>query len=197
MNDVVWHTTSMSKRDRQEMNGHQSFAIWLTGLSGAGKSTVADALELELCNRKVRTYLLDGDNLRLGINSNLGFSDEDRSENIRRVSEVAKLFVDAGLVVITAVISPRTADRMKAKERFDECEFFEVFVDCPMDVCQKRDPKGLYKKALSGEILNFTGIGSAYEAPSQPDVIVRTDKQSVQDCVNEIIAYFISVGVLV
>jgi len=185
--NLTWHENSISKENRREKNGHASFAIWLTGLSGAGKSTLANALEIALHQMDVHTHLLDGDNLRMGINSNLGFSEEDRQENVRRVSEVAKLFVDAGIVVIAAIISPMHADRNQAKQKFDQNEFFEIFVECPIDVCQKRDPKGLYQKALNGQISDFTGIHTPYEPPTHPDVIVPTDQLSVEEGVAKII----------
>jgi adenylyl-sulfate kinase len=185
--NLTWHRTSITKRDRQELKGHSSFAIWFTGLSGAGKSTLANVLEETLLNSGVHTYLLDGDNLRMGINGNLGFSEKDRQENIRRVAEVARLFVDAGIVVIVAVISPKKEDRDNAKLKFKHNEFLEVFVDCPIEVCQKRDPKGLYRKATQGKIKNFTGIDSPYEPPGNPDIIAKTNIESVDENVQEII----------
>lgn len=187
--NVTWQKTSISKQDRRKKNGHASFAIWLTGLSGAGKSTLANALEVALHELGIHTYLLDGDNLRMGINANLGFSEENRKENVRRVSEVAKLFVDAGIVVIAAIISPIQRDREDAKRRFGQNEFFEVFVDCPIDVCQKRDPKGLYQKARNGQISNFTGLHSPYEAPSNPDIVVRTDRLSIEEGAAKVISF--------
>jgi adenylylsulfate kinase len=185
--NLTWHKTTVTKRDRQKMNGHASFVIWLTGLSGSGKSTVANALEKVLLHMGVHTYLLDGDNLRMGINSNLGFSEKERKENIRRVAETAKLFVDAGIVVITAVISPILEDRKQAKQKFAPNEFFEVFIDCPIEICKKRDPKGLYRKAQSGEISNFTGISSPYERPTNPDITVQTHRSSIDESVDKII----------
>lgn len=196
MSQVVWQPTQVTKQDRRVQNGHSSFTIWMTGLSGAGKSTVASALEFELHRRGLKTYLLDGDNLRHGINGDLGFSESDRSENIRRVSEIAKLFVDAGMIVIAGLISPTRDDRDKAKARFGDNEFFEIFVDCPVEVCKERDPKGLYKKALAGEIRNFTGIDAAYEPPLHPDVTLHTNRQSVEACVNQVIQYLETRGVL-
>ena len=167
---VVWHESNISKADRAKVKDQKPKCIWLTGLSGSGKSTLANALEVALTEQGKHTYLLDGDNVRHGLNKNLGMSDEDRTENIRRVSEVAKLMVDAGLIVVTAFISPFRADRDAARELFEDGEFVEVFVDTPLEVCEKRDPKGLYKKARSGEIKDFTGIDSAYEAPEAPEV---------------------------
>ncbi|KYP81603.1 adenylyl-sulfate kinase [Ferroacidibacillus organovorans] len=174
---------TVTKEDFHKQNGHRSTAIWLTGLSGAGKSTIATALETELFRRGIHTYLLDGDNVRLGLNRDLGFSEEDRRENIRRVAEVSKLFVEAGTVVIVAFISPYRNDRDEARARFEEGEFLEVFVDCPIDVCEERDPKGLYKKAKAGTIPQFTGISSPYEPPLQPEFHLRTDLHSPEACV--------------
>ena len=165
---------------RDRPNGHRGAVVWLTGLSGAGKSTIAQALEGELFERGMHTYVLDGDNIRHGLNSNLGFSPEDRVENIRRVSEVAKLMADAGTVAITAFISPYRLDRRRAREIALEgnAEFVEVFVDAPLAVCEERDPKKLYEKARAGEIRDFTGIDAPYEAPEDAEIVVRTDQQS-------------------
>ncbi|WP_067621208.1 adenylyl-sulfate kinase [Alicyclobacillus acidiphilus] len=196
MSQVVWQPTQVTKKDRRIQNQHSSFVLWLTGLSGAGKSTVASALELELHRRGLRTYLLDGDNLRHGINADLGFAQKDRSENIRRVSEIAKLFVDAGMIVIAGLISPTREDRDKARARFEQNEFFEVFIDCPVEVCKERDPKGLYKKALAGEIRNFTGIDAEYEVPLHPDLTLHTNKQSVEESVRQIIQFLEDKGLL-
>ncbi|WAH36937.1 adenylyl-sulfate kinase [Alicyclobacillus dauci] len=188
-NNVTWHQTSVSRNSRQQRNGHRGCVIWLTGLSGSGKSTVANQLSLALFQRGVQTYVLDGDNLRCGINSNLGFSDEDRDENVRRVAEVAKLFVDAGMVVIAAVISPMKHQRDMARKKFGANEFVEVFVDCPLDVCQTRDPKGLYKKARQGKIVGFTGIDAPYQPPAHPQVTVQTHVQSIEQGVDRILHY--------
>ena len=165
--------------------------VWFTGLSGAGKSTIAQALERELFNRAMHTYVLDGDNIRHGLNSNLGFSPEDRVENIRRVSEVAKLMADSGVVVITAFISPYRMDRRRAREIALEgnAEFVEVFVEAPLEVCEARDPKNLYKKARAGEIRDFTGIDAPYEAPEDPEIVVRTDRQTVDESVATILEH--------
>lgn len=194
--NITWHKNSLSHEERSLRNGHPSFVLWLTGLSGAGKSTLANALEVALFEAGIHTYLLDGDNLRMGINRNLGFSAEDRSENIRRVGEVAKLFVDAGMVIITAVISPLEEDRRKARASFQDGEFIEVFVDCPIDVCKERDPKGLYKKALEGEIKNFTGIDSPYERPVEPEMTVRTDLYEVSELVEQVMEQLKARGLL-
>lgn len=170
-------------------NGHPSFVIWLTGLSGAGKSTLASALDTRLFEMGMATYVLDGDNVRMGLNANLGFTEADRHENIRRVGEVARLFVDAGIVTVASLISPLEVDRTQARERFAPGEFIEVFVNCPVEECMKRDPKGLYEKAVAGKIQNFTGVNAPYEAPVDAEVTVHTDKQSVEECIETIVAY--------
>jgi bifunctional enzyme CysN/CysC len=185
-----WHETTVKKADRRQLNGHGSGVIWLTGLSGAGKSTLANELERRLRARAVRTYLLDGDNVRHGLNSDLGFSAEDRVENIRRVAEVAKLMVDAGLVVITAFISPFRAERQLARSLLGAGEFVEVFVDTPLVVAEQRDPKGLYKKARRGELKHFTGIDSPYEKPEKPEIVIDTTSMSVHesaDCLYQLL----------
>ena len=168
--NVVWHSHLVTQQAREQLHGHRGVVLWFTGLSGSGKSTLAGALETALHERGVSTYLLDGDNVRHGLCSDLGFSDADRKENIRRVGEVANLMVDAGLVVLTAFISPHRAERAMVRERVGEGRFIEVFVDTPLEVCEARDPKGLYKKARAGELRNFTGIDAVYEAPDRPDI---------------------------
>ncbi|MFR0656380.1 adenylyl-sulfate kinase [Pantoea sp. SIMBA_079] len=168
--NVVWHDHPVTRTAREQQHGHQGVVLWFTGLSGSGKSTVAGALEQALHQLGVSTYLLDGDNVRHGLCRDLGFSDDDRRENIRRVGEVARLMVDAGLVVLTAFISPHRAERQMVRDLLGEGEFVEVFVDTPLAVCEARDPKGLYKKARAGELRNFTGIDSAYEAPEAADI---------------------------
>ncbi|KHT04482.1 adenylylsulfate kinase [Pectobacterium brasiliense] len=167
--NVVWHAHDVTRESREKLHGHQGVVIWFTGLSGSGKSTLAGALEQALHQRGVSTYLLDGDNVRHGLCRDLGFTNDDRRENIRRVGEVAKLMVDAGLVVLTAFISPHRAERKMVQDLLGEGQFIEVFVDTPLATCEARDPKGLYKKARAGELRNFTGIDSAYEAPEAPD----------------------------
>ena len=167
---VVWHEHPVNRDDRERQHGHQGAVLWFTGLSGSGKSTVAGALEQVLHQLGISTYLLDGDNVRHGLCRDLGFSDDDRRENIRRVGEVAKLMVDAGLLVLTAFISPHRAEREMVREMLGEGRFIEVFVDTPLAVCEARDPKGLYKKARAGELRNFTGIDSVYEAPLQAEI---------------------------
>ncbi|MFI3310440.1 adenylyl-sulfate kinase [Ewingella allii] len=168
--NVVWHPHAVTRADREQKHGHKGVVLWFTGLSGSGKSTVAGALEQALHALGVSTYLLDGDNVRHSLCRDLGFSDDDRRENIRRVGEVAKLMVDAGLVVLTAFISPHRAERDMVRELLDKDQFIEIFVDTPLAICEARDPKGLYKKARAGELKNFTGIDSVYQAPEAPDV---------------------------
>ncbi|MDZ7277535.1 adenylyl-sulfate kinase [Pantoea eucrina] len=168
--NVVWHDHPVTRAAREQQHGHQGVVLWFTGLSGSGKSTVAGALEQVLHRAGVSTYLLDGDNVRHGLCRDLGFSESDRKENIRRVGEVAKLMVDAGLVVLTAFISPHRAERQMVRELIGDDRFIEVFVDTPLAVCEARDPKGLYKKARAGELANFTGIHSLYEAPEAPEI---------------------------
>lgn len=168
--NVVWHSHAVTRAEREQQRGHQGAVLWFTGLSGSGKSTVAGALEQALHRAGVSTYLLDGDNVRHGLCRDLGFSDDDRKENIRRVGEVAKLMADAGLVVLTAFISPHRAERQMVRDLLDEGRFVEVFVDTPLAICEARDPKGLYKKARAGELRNFTGIDAVYEAPERPEI---------------------------
>ncbi|WP_105633517.1 adenylyl-sulfate kinase [Cronobacter dublinensis] len=168
--NVVWHAHPVTAAQREQLHGHRGAVLWFTGLSGSGKSTVAGALEEALHQLGVSTYLLDGDNVRHGLCSDLGFSDDDRKENIRRVGEVAKLMVDAGLVVLTAFISPHRVERQMVREQLGAGRFIEVFVDTPLEVCEARDPKGLYKKARAGELRNFTGIDAVYEAPQAPEI---------------------------
>ena len=187
--NIFWTESDITAVRRAALNGHRGAVVWLTGLSGAGKSTVARALERELFQRSMHTYVLDGDNLRHGLNSNLGFTPEDRAENIRRVSEVAKLMADAGTVVITSFISPYRMDRRMAREIVLQAgaEFVEIFVDAPLAVCEQRDPKGLYQKARAGKLKGFTGIDAPYEAPEDPEIAVHTAEQSPQESVNQIL----------
>lgn len=181
---------SINKSDRTKIKGHKSCVIWLTGLSGSGKSTIANLVEVELNKLGVHTYVLDGDNVRMGLSSDLGFSEVDRKENIRRISEVANLFKDSGTVVITAFISPFKEDRKRSKQIIGE-DFVEVYINSSLEVCEKRDPKGLYKKARSGEIYNFTGIDSPYEPPENPDVNLKTDEFNVDLCVETLLNYIL------
>ncbi|SFG89623.1 adenylylsulfate kinase [Desulfotomaculum arcticum] len=183
------HNCKITKEDRYLLNGHRGCVLWLTGLSGAGKSTLAAELEAELYRRRVHAYVLDGDTIRSGLNNDLGFNPEDRRENIRRIGEVAKLFFDAGFFVLSALISPYRKDRRLARSLFQQGEFLEIYVKCAMAECERRDPKGLYKKARHGIIKNFTGISSPYEAPISPELIIETDQQPLQECVRQIISY--------
>ena len=180
--NIVVHNYNLTINDRRKRNGHGSFLIFFTGLSGSGKSTIANALENKLFDNKVNTYVLDGDNIRKGINNDLSFSPEDRSENNRRIGEVAKLFIDAGLVVLAAFVAPYQKDRNVIKAAVGSDHYFEVFVNTSLEVCENRDVKGLYKMARKGEIKNMTGISSPYEAPQNPDVIV-TEKNSIEESV--------------
>jgi len=195
--NVVWHEQTIDKRARAAQKAQKPAVLWFTGLSGAGKSTVANALEQALFKRGHHSYLLDGDNVRHGLNRDLGFSDQDRVENIRRIGEVAKLMADSGLVVLTAFISPFRADRAMVRELMEDGEFIEIHVDAPLDVCESRDPKGLYAKARAGVIRNFTGIDSPYEAPEAPEIIVDTSRLSVDECVEELLGYLKRRGVLI
>ncbi|MEJ2911776.1 adenylyl-sulfate kinase [Pseudoalteromonas sp. C12FD-1] len=189
--NIVWHAQTVSREQKQQHKGHKPVLLWYTGLSGSGKSTVANAVEAKLFSLGCHTYLLDGDNVRMGLNKGLTFSDEDRVENIRRISEVAKLFVDAGLIVSTAFISPFKADRAQARSIMNEGEFVEVFIDTPLAVCESRDPKGLYKKARAGEIPNFTGISSSFDVPLAPEIHVKTAEQTIEQCAEQIVDYLI------
>jgi len=194
--NIVWHQASVSKAQRAQLKGQKPVVLWFTGLSGSGKSTVANALELALHQKGAHTYLLDGDNIRHGLNAGLGFSDQDRIENLRRIAEVAKLFVDAGTIVLSAFISPFRADRQRMKDLLEDGEFIEVFVDTPLEVCEQRDPKGLYKKARTGEIKHFTGISSVYEVPEAPDIRVKTAELSIEECAMQIINELTERGIL-
>jgi len=187
--NITWHYPTITKQERQSLNGHKSCVLWFTGLSGSGKSTLANAVDHSLHHKYCKSYVLDGDNIRHGLNKDLSFKKEDRQENIRRIAEVAKLFVDSGQIVTTAFISPFREDREMVRRMFPENEFIEVFVDCPIDVCEDRDPKGLYKKARNGEIPNFTGISSPYEAPNHPEITIQTDELSIGQSVDKIITY--------
>jgi adenylylsulfate kinase len=187
--NIVWHDHHVSKEERMQKLKQKPCILWFTGLSGSGKSTIANAVESKLFEMGCLTYLLDGDNVRHGLNKDLGFSDVDRVENIRRIGEVSKLFVDAGMIVLTAFISPFQSDRDQVRTLVEESEFIEVFIDTPIDVCEQRDPKGLYKKARAGEITYFTGISSPYEAPESAEIHVKTDELEVEQCVELVIMY--------
>ncbi|WP_281213291.1 adenylyl-sulfate kinase [Shewanella insulae] len=194
--DVQWHQASVTHAEREQTNGHKGAVLWFTGLSGSGKSTVANAVDRLLHDKGCNTYVLDGDNVRHGLNGDLGFSDEDRVENIRRIGEVAKLFVDAGTLVSTAFISPFSADRQLVRDLVSAHQFVEVFIDTPLEVCEQRDPKGLYKKARAGAIKHFTGIDSAYEAPVSPEVHVKTAEQTIEQCAQQVVDYLAQQGIL-
>jgi len=195
--NIVWQAHKIGKTERSRRNGQKPCVLWFTGLSGSGKSTISDALEVRLHEMGFLCYLLDGDNVRHGLNRDLGFSDIDRAENIRRIAEVSKLFVDAGLIVLTAFISPFRADRDEARAILGNGEFVEIHLDTPLAVCETRDPKGLYRKARAGEIRNFTGIDSTYEPPEQPEICLDTSRQAVPECVEEIVGYLTSRGYLI
>ena len=188
---VIPHQHEITKEDRRRLNGHDSLILWFTGLPSSGKSTLANELEKELIQRNHRTYILDGDNVRMGLCKDLGFSAEDREENIRRIGEVSKLFMDAGVLVLSAFVSPYRADRDAIRELVEEGEFVEVFVDCSVEQCEQRDVKGLYKKARDGVIKGFTGIDDPYEEPSNPEIVVDTEKHSIEECKQQILDYLI------
>ena len=187
--NIFLHQHSITKADRQKINGHKSLIVWLTGLSGSGKSTLANLLEQKLFEKGIKTYTLDGDNIRSGLNKDLNFSEEDRTENIRRIGEVARLFVDAGIVVITAFISPFKEDRQTVRSLVEKDEFLEIFVDCPVEVCEQRDVKGLYRKARAGEIKDFTGISSSFERPENPQLIINTQNRSAEKSSEELLNF--------
>ena len=187
--NITWHQATVTAEDREQLLNQKGCVIWFTGLSGSGKSTLANAVAQLLHQRQHHTYVLDGDNVRHGLNKNLGFSPADREENIRRIGEVAKLFADAGSIVMTAFISPYRADRAQARALLPEDRFVEVFVECPLDVCEERDVKGLYKKARAGEIKEFTGISAPYESPTEPEVTLNTAELSLEESALAVIAY--------
>lgn len=189
--NIVWHHQKVTRSDRASIKNQSPCLLWFTGLSGSGKSTIANALDVALFERGYHTFLLDGDNVRHGLNKDLGFSDEGRVENIRRIGEVSKLFTDAGVIVLSAFISPFTTDRRLVRNLFPAGEFIEVFMDTPLQTCEERDPKGLYEKARAGKIKHFTGIDSPYEAPERPEVRLDTSQMSVDDCVNRLISYLL------
>ncbi|MBI1195470.1 MAG: adenylyl-sulfate kinase [Gammaproteobacteria bacterium] len=194
--NVVWHQATIDRKMREELNGHKGAILWFTGLSGAGKSTLAHAVEDALHQMGVRTYVLDGDNIRHGLCGDLGFSDADRVENIRRIGEVAKLFLEAGTVALTAFISPFRADRDRVRALVDDGDFFEIYCKCDLAVCEDRDPKGLYKKARAGQIPEFTGISSPYEAPENAEIVVDTGAQTLDESVAAVLAVLRAKGVI-
>ncbi|MCC7409689.1 MAG: adenylyl-sulfate kinase [Phycisphaeraceae bacterium] len=196
--NITWHDGAVTPAERQKNLGQKGVTLWMTGLSASGKSTIAVALEQVLLQRGKHAYRLDGDNIRHGLNKNLGFSAEDRAENIRRIGEVAKLFADAGLIAITSFISPYATDRDNARKLHDDAKlpFIEVYVDCPLGEAEKRDPKGLYKKARAGQLKGFTGIDDPYEAPKNPELHLRTDQLSIEESVEQLLTLLESRGLL-
>ena len=192
--NVVWHQTAITREDRNRLHGHRSLILWFTGLSGAGKSTLANALETRLHEQGCATIVLDGDNVRHGLCGDLSFSDSDRIENIRRIGEMAKLFIDSGVIALTAFISPFRSDRRRVRDLVGEDDFIEIYCRCSLETCEQRDVKGMYKKARRGEISDFTGNSSPYEEPEQAEIVVDTDRHSIEECVNQIIARLDSLG---
>jgi len=187
--NVIYHEASVTRDRRNKLNSHKSVVIWFTGLSGSGKSTLAHVLEEKLFNKGCRTYVLDGDNVRHGLNSNLDFSNNDRKENIRRIGEVSKLMLEAGVIVMTAFISPFREDRSEVRKLIPKGDFVEIYCKASLEVCEKRDVKGLYKRARSGEIKNYTGIDSPYEVPENPELEVNTDEETLQESVSKIFSF--------
>jgi adenylylsulfate kinase len=194
--NIVWHDHHVSKEERSVIKAQKPCVLWFTGLSGSGKSTIANAVESKLLELQKHSYLLDGDNIRMGLNKGLGFSDADRVENIRRIGEVSKLFVDSGTIVLSAFISPFIVDREQVRNLLKEGEFIEVFIDTPLEVCEGRDPKGLYQKARKGEIPNFTGISSPYERPENPEIHIVNDNISIENAAMKVIDYLKNEGYL-
>ena len=191
MKNVVWHNTTITNENRNELLKQKPFVLWFTGLSASGKSTLANLVEQKLFKLNYKTYLLDGDNIRHGLNSDLGFSEESRVENIRRIGEVSKLFLDAGIITLTAFISPFKSDRKLVRKLFNNGQFLEVFIDSSLEVCEERDPKGMYAKARSGEIQNFTGISSPYEPPENPEIHVINNSITLDEASEKIISYLV------
>jgi len=193
-NHIVWHDGYVTRRERIASYGHKSGLVWFTGFSASGKSTIAHNLERLLFNNGIKVYALDGDNIRYGLNSDLGFSPEDRRENLRRIAEVAKLFVDAGIIVLAAFISPYKKDREFVRSKFDEGDFIEVYVRCPVEICEQRDPKGQYKKARQGLIKGYTGVDAPYEEPEDPELILDTSRLSIEESVIKVYEYLKAKG---
>ena len=194
--NIIYHQASVTRNRRNQANQHQSIVIWFTGLSGSGKSTLAHVLEEKLFKKRCSTYVLDGDNVRHGLNSNLDFSDNDRKENIRRIGEVCKLMLEAGIIVMTAFISPFREDRSQVRKLMPKGDFIEIYCKASLEVCEGRDVKGLYKRARAGEIKNYTGIDSPYEIPKNPELIIDTDKESLEESVSKIFSFLESKGIL-
>ncbi len=196
MNNIVWHHATVTRARRELQNGHRGAIIWFTGLSGSGKSTLAHAVEEVLYQQCCRTFVLDGDNVRHGLCSDLGFSNKDREENIRRIGEISKLFMEAGVVVLTAFISPFRADRERVRGMVEHGDFIEIYCDAPIETCERRDVKGMYKKARAGLIAEFTGITSPYEKPESPELTVNTGKAELNECVHQVIDILTQRGVI-
>ncbi len=194
--NIVWHKARVTRPRRETLNGHRSINLWFTGLSGSGKSTLAHAIEERLHLMGCRTYVFDGDNVRHGLCGDLGFSPEDRQENLRRIAEMVKLFLDAGIIALTAFISPLRKDRNMARDIIGQENFMEIYCNCPIEICEQRDVKGMYKKAKAGLIKNYTGISSPYEPPQNPDIEVLTGSRSLEDCVQDIVEALFQKGII-
>ncbi|SFM05738.1 adenylyl-sulfate kinase [Nitrosomonas communis] len=194
--NTIWHHATVTRSRREQQNGHRSAVLWFTGLSGAGKSTLAHAVEEELHRQGCRTFVLDGDNVRHGLCSDLGFSAEDRSENIRRIAETARLLTEAGVIAMTAFISPFRNDRERARSLFSNGDFIEIYCQAPLELCEQRDVKGLYRRARAGEVKDFTGISSPYEPPFNPELVVATDSLPLEDCVAQVLSLLRFRGVI-
>ncbi len=194
--NVVWHRATVTRERREKMNGHRGVCLWFTGLSGAGKSTIAHAVEEQLHQKGCRTFVFDGDNVRHGLCCNLGFSKDDRSENIRRIGEMTKLFVEAGVIALTAFISPFRADRERVRSLLPKGDFIEIYCRCPLEVCEQRDTKGLYRRARAGEIKEYTGISSPYEEPENPELILNTADTAIERCVDVIVDFLVRLGII-
>ncbi len=192
--NVIWHPQLVTRKDRERLNGHRAFVVWFTGLPASGKSTIAHFLEKKLFDHRVRSYVLDGDNIRHGLCGDLGFSREDRKENLRRIAEVCKLMVDAGVVVLAAFVSPYEEDRNFVRDIVGRRDFLEVYVKCSPETCEKRDPKGLYRKARSGRIREFTGVNAPYEEPKDPDLVLNTEEEDLDTCVNKLFSFLTKRG---
>ena len=194
--NIVWHNATVTRSRREKMNGHGSVILWFTGFSGAGKSTLAHAVEEHLHGLGCHTFVLDGDNVRHGLCVDLGFSDTGRVENIRRIGEVSKLFIEAGVIVLTAFISPFRSDRKRVRSLVPHGDFLEIYCRCSLEVCENRDVKGLYKRARAGEIREFTGISSPYEEPEKPELVVETERDSLEDCTAQVLAFLRARGIM-
>ncbi|WKT76785.1 adenylyl-sulfate kinase [Lysinibacillus fusiformis] len=192
--NIVWHEASVTKEERRSQNKHQSFILWFTGLSASGKSSIANAFARQLYERGNQAFVLDGDNVRHGLNKDLGFDEAGRKENIRRIGEVSKLFIESGQIVLTAFISPYREDRQVVRALVEDGEFIEVFVKCSVETCEKRDPKGLYKKARKAEISNFTGVSAPYEEPENSEIILDTEHHTIEECVEQLTSILTSKG---